>query len=69
MQEVATDNGMTPVNGEAKSTSNDVGGLIAAVESKMSELMAWQSRLVGQAPQVNESPTRTLEGELPVGSG
>lgn len=44
MQEVASDQGMSPVTGEAKSPSNDVTGLIAAVETKMSELMAWHEQ-------------------------
>ena len=48
MQEVASDDGMAPVVGKAKKRTSDVGGLIAAVESKMAELMAWHAQQVRQ---------------------
>lgn len=48
MKEVASDDGLAPITGKAKKKSNDVGGLIAAVESKMSELMAWHAQQVRQ---------------------
>lgn len=48
MQEVASDSGMQPVHSQIANPANDVGGLIAAVESKMSELMAWHAQQVKQ---------------------
>jgi|GEM_PF-2423666 len=48
MQEVASDNGMAPVAGKSEQRTTDVGGLIAAVESKMAELMAWHAQQVRQ---------------------
>ena len=48
MQEVASDDGLAPIAGQATSKPGDVGGLIAAVESKMSELMAWHGQQLRQ---------------------
>lgn len=46
--QVASDNGLGPVTGPTENSAGDVGGLIAAVESKMSELMAWHAQQVKQ---------------------
>ena len=48
MQQVASDKGMTPITGQSSKPTTDVGGLIAAVESKMAELMAWHAQQVRQ---------------------
>lgn len=48
MQQVASDEGMTPITGKATSKPGDVGGLIQAVESKMAELMAWHAQQTKQ---------------------
>lgn len=48
MQDVASDNGMGPVSGGRADYAGDVGGLVAAVESKMAELMAWHAQQVKQ---------------------
>lgn len=49
MQQVASDDGMAPVAGKTNKPSTEgVGGLIAAVESKMAELMAWHDQQTKQ---------------------
>lgn len=48
MQQVASDSGLAPIIGQSSRPSTDVGGLIAAVESKMAELMAWHAQQVRQ---------------------
>ncbi|MFN3165429.1 MAG: hypothetical protein ACE37H_00025 [Phycisphaeraceae bacterium] len=39
---------MAPITGNSTPPSNDVGGLIAAVEAKMAELMAWHAQQTTQ---------------------
>ncbi len=48
MQQVASDSGLAPIIGQSSKPTTDVGGLIAAVESKMAELMAWHAQQVRQ---------------------
>ena len=48
MQQVASDNGMAPIAGQSTRPTTDVGGLIAAVEAKMAELMAWHAQQTRQ---------------------
>lgn len=48
MHQVASDKGMTPITTPSSRPATDVGGLIAAVESKMAELMAWHAQQVRQ---------------------
>lgn len=48
MQDVASDNGIGPMQTKATSPADGIGGLVAAVESKMSELMAWHAQQVKQ---------------------
>lgn len=55
MQQVASDTGLAPIAGKSTPPTTDVGGLIAAVESKMAELMAW-----------HEQQTRQLETDKTV---